>query len=67
MSLWKIHLTDWGSAYLVHECKRNPKRIGAICDYGNKSAGIIKCVACDNRKVPKRLLEALAITNKITR
>jgi len=69
MSLWKIYLTNWdnGGAYLVHECKRNVERKPAILDYGNKSAKVIKCIACDNREVPKRLLEAMVITNKIVR
>ena len=68
MSLWKIYLLDHNNgAYLVHECKRNAKRKAAVLDYGNKSAKVIKCFACDNRKIPKRILEALEITKKITR
>ena len=69
MSLWKIYLTDWdnGGAYLVHECKRNVGRKPATLDYGNKSAKVIKCFACDNRKIPRKILEALEITNKIAR
>ena len=69
MSLWKIYLTDWdnGCAYLVHECKRNVGRKPAMIDYGNKSANVIKCIACDNSNVPKKLLETMDVTNKIVR